>query len=168
MIKLLIQQFKVCQIVEGEDRTSITSSGDNLGQLFKAWRHCNEFVMKEPCRTCPQVWRLLMWTTKKLSLKNPFRYDDEFLFIRFLLKLYNYFIYEWNSQKKKVNEELNWWNYVVKGFEIRNDKKINNKYVCMKAIYIVDSVLVTKKKHSCVTFCYKLKKKLRQKKGINI
>ena len=104
MIKLLIQQFKVCQIVEGEDRTSITSSGDNLGQLFKAWRLCNEFVMKEPCRTCPQVWRLLMWTTKKLSLKNPFRYD-EFLFIRFLFKLYYHFIYMKEILKKGYKTE---------------------------------------------------------------
>ena len=108
MIKLLIQQFKVCQIVEDveEDSTFITSSsGDNLGQLFKAWRLCNEFVMKEPCRTCPQVWRLLMWTTKKLSLKNPFRYDDEFLFIRFLFELYYHFIYMKEILKKGYKTE---------------------------------------------------------------
>ena len=71
VIKLLIKQFKLCQV--GDDEMEEANNGDNLGQLFKAWRLCNEFVKREPCRTCPQVWRLLMFCTKNLSIKNPFR-----------------------------------------------------------------------------------------------
>ena len=61
VIKLLVNQFKM---IDDED---------NLGHLLKAWALLNEFVKKEPCRTCVQAWRMLMWTTKMLSKKNPYK-----------------------------------------------------------------------------------------------
>ena len=67
VIKLLIAQFKNTQTDDFEQEL------DQMGNLFKAWRLLNEMVQKEPCRTCPQAWRLLMWTTQMLSKKNPFR-----------------------------------------------------------------------------------------------
>ena len=67
--------------------------------------------------------------------------------------------------KKKVNEELNWWNYVVKGFEIRNDKKINNKYnVCMKDIHC--RFCTCDKKSTAVWHFAISSKKTETKKGI--
>ena len=66
VIKLLTHQFKVQNSQEEMDQ---------MGHLFKAWRWLNEMVQKEPCRTCPQAWRLLMWTSHMLSQKNPFRYS---------------------------------------------------------------------------------------------
>lgn len=57
IVGLLIQQFK---------------QSDNLqnGHLFKAWTLLTDYVKSEPCRTCLQAWRLLMWTTHMLSNRN--------------------------------------------------------------------------------------------------
>ena len=70
MIKLLTEQFKLqsSNLYQEEDYNQ-----DQMGHLFKAWTWLNEMVQKEPCRTCPQAWRLLMWTSHMLSKKNPFR-----------------------------------------------------------------------------------------------
>ena len=69
MIKLLTEQFKLqSNLYEEEEYNQ-----DQMGHLFKAWTWLNQMVQKEPCRTCPQAWRLLMWTSHMLSKKNPFR-----------------------------------------------------------------------------------------------
>ncbi len=55
---------------------------EDHGLLFKLWKLLNTFVQSEPCRRNIQTWRLLMWATKRLSLKDPVRYQPKTIFYR--------------------------------------------------------------------------------------